>query len=260
MTHPLIHPNPWQNLKTFTSARIALGRAGDSLPTHELLAFGLAHAEARDAVHQPLDFAELTAGLAAIGLDAVQLHSAASDRLTYLRRPDLGRMLDNASRDQLLQTTRAPVDLALVIADGLSSTAVQRQVVPFLHALLPRLRQIGIGWSAAMLAEQGRVAIGDDIGEALQARAVLVMIGERPGLSSPDSLGLYMTWGPKIGRLDSERNCISNVRPEGLPPTDAAYKQAWLLEQAFQRQLTGIGLKDESGQTVILSNATDQNM
>ncbi|HHF7815028.1 TPA: ethanolamine ammonia-lyase subunit EutC [Klebsiella pneumoniae] len=224
-------PDAWNPLREFTDARIALGRSGASLPTREVLNFGLAHARARDAIHQPFASQQLVAPLAALGLDALTVHSAAPDRHTYLRRPDLGRRL---------------ADLLLVIGDGLSSWAVERQAVPLIRALLPYLQTLGIGLAPVVLAHQSRVALGDDIGETLKARAVAILIGERPGLSSPDSLGVYLTWQPHRQRLESERNCISNIRPEGLSHDAAAFKLAWLLEQAFLRRLTGVGLKDES--------------
>ncbi|WP_269310156.1 ethanolamine ammonia-lyase subunit EutC [Klebsiella pneumoniae] len=225
-------PDAWNPLREFTDARIALGRSGASLPTREVLNFGLAHARARDAIHQPFASQQLVAPLAALGLDALTVHSAAPDRHTYLRRPDLGRRLAD--------------DLLLVIGDGLSSWAVERQAVPLIRALLPYLQTLGIGLAPVVLAHQSRVALGDDIGETLKARAVAILIGERPGLSSPDSLGVYLTWQPHRQRLESERNCISNIRPEGLSHDAAAFKLAWLLEQAFLRRLTGVGLKDES--------------
>ncbi len=262
-----VDANPWRSLRRHTPARIGLGRAGSSLPTAAQLAFQLAHAQARDAVHRPLDVAALCAELPGLGLQALPLHSAASDRRTYLQRPDLGRQLASGSRTRLqawaeAQTARpAPMPtshagapsmptppactLALVLADGLSSLAVQRHALPFLAALLP---QLGPGWALAPVAvvEQARVAVGDEIGQLLGAQLVVMLIGERPGLSSPDSLGIYLTWAPCVGRRDAERNCISNVRPEGLPCSQAAARLALLLQAARQRQLTGVDLKDES--------------
>lgn len=241
-----VHPNPWETLRQFTAARIALGRTGSSLPTTELLKFGLAHAQARDAVHLPFDSMELEAPLQELGLSTLTVASAAADRATYLCRPDLGRKLSADSRNMLSLQASKPADLVLVIADGLSSKAVHRQAVPLIAALLPYLQLLGLTLGPVVLAHQSRVALGDDIAEVMQAKAVAMLIGERPGLSSPDSLGIYMTWGPHTKRLESERNCISNVRPEGLDYPQAAFKLAWLLEQAFQRQLSGVNLKDES--------------
>src|SRR5579872_1210015 len=208
------------DLRSFTPARVALGRTGHSLPTAELLRFQMDHARARDAVYQELDAASL-------GVSHVLLHSAAKDRATYLRRPDLGRVLSGDSRGLL---ARASFEAAIVIADGLSATAVHRHAVPLLEALLPRLE----GWSLAPLAVvlQGRVAIGDEIGERLGAKQVVVLIGERPGLTSPDSLGIYLTWDPRRGRVDSERNCISNVRTEGIGYEPAAHKLHFLMSEA----------------------------
>ncbi|WP_374569174.1 ethanolamine ammonia-lyase subunit EutC [Ideonella sp.] len=244
---PTVVPNPWSTLRRFTPARIALGRSGTSLPTAPQLAFQLAHAQARDAVHRSFDADGTAQAIQALGLPTQVARSAATDRPTYLQRPDLGRRLDEASAAALRGPAMAS-DLALVIADGLSALAVERHAVPLLAALLPLLRGANPPWSLApvVLVHQGRVAIGDEIGALLQASAVLVMIGERPGLSSPDSLGLYLTWAPRPGRTDAERNCISNIRPEGLPYDDAANRAAWLLNAARARQLTGVALKDES--------------
>lgn len=245
-------PDAWNPLREFTDARIALGRSGASLPTREVLNFGLAHARARDAIHQPFASQQLVAPLAALGLEALTVHSAAPDRHTYLRRPDLGRQLADESRADLAASGVRPADLLLVIGDGLSSWAVERQAVPLIRALLPYLQTLGIGLAPVVLAHQSRVALGDDIGETLKARAVAILIGERPGLSSPDSLGVYLTWQPHRQRLESERNCISNIRPEGLSHDAAAFKLAWLLEQAFLRRVTGVQLKDESDNPALL--------
>ncbi|KQN49807.1 ethanolamine ammonia-lyase [Serratia sp. Leaf50] len=242
----LVHANPWEALRKFTAARIALGRTGASLPTDEVLRFGLAHAQARDAVHQPFHSEELEPELHALGLKTLRVESAAADRTTYLCRPDLGRRLSSDSRDFLQSLPHEPADLVLVVADGLSSKAVHRQAVPLIKALMPYLHQLNLKVGPVILAHQSRVALGDDIAESMKAKAVAILIGERPGLSSPDSLGIYMTWGPHTRRMESERNCISNVRPEGLDYPQAAFKLAWLLEQAFHRQLSGVDLKDES--------------
>jgi ethanolamine ammonia-lyase small subunit len=181
-----------------------------------------------------------------LGFDTIPVASAAADRATYLARPDLGRRLSATSRTILSERGWGPVDLAIVIADGLSSTAVHAQASPFLVALKPWIAAAQWTVGPVAIAEQARVALGDEVGELMQARAVLLMVGERPGLSSPDSLGLYLTYEPKVGRDDSERNCVSNIRPEGLGFDLAAFKLAWLLREAFDRRLTGIRLKDES--------------
>ncbi len=240
----LVQANPWEALRRHTAARIALGRVGASLPTDEVLRLGLAHAQARDAVHRPLDFTALQAALAADGWPMLRVRSQARDRQTYLLRPDLGRRL-HEDDDAQLRTQPAVAELVIVVADGLSSSAVQQHAQPLLAALRQRF---DTDWTRTpvVLAEQGRVAIGDEIGAALHARLVAVLIGERPGLSSPASLGVYLTYAPRKGRMDSERNCISNVRPEGLVYAHAAHKLAYLCRAALHRQLTGINLKDDS--------------
>lgn len=244
----LVQLNPWQQLRQFTDARIALGRTGASLPTDALLQFSLAHAQARDAVHQPLDLRPLQEALDVQDVPHLTVHSAAAHRDIYLRRPDLGRKLDEQSAHLLDEAASDEVDIAIVVADGLSSTAISHQAMPFLALLLPAFAERGWRVAPITFALQSRVALGDEIGERLKARCVVVLIGERPGLSSPDSLGVYLTWAPKVGRMDSERNCISNVRPAGLPYKQACHKLCWLLGEAFTRRLTGVALKDESDQ------------
>ncbi|ACL56382.1 ethanolamine ammonia-lyase subunit EutC [Methylobacterium nodulans] len=246
----------WRRLSALTPARIGLGRAGSGLPTRAVLGFALAHAQARDAVHTPLDVAALRAGIEALGLRNVAVASAAPDRATYLRRPDLGRRLEGLSAERLAAAAAAPVDLAIVVADGLSARAIHEGAVPLLSVLAPAIA--GSGWSLApvVVAEQARVALGDAVGAALKARAVAVLIGERPGLSSPDSLGIYLTFDPRPGRTDAERNCLSNVRAAGLKPELAAFKLHWLIGQAFQRGLTGVALKDESDRLLGAEAAT----
>ena len=251
---PLVIAAPWNALKRFTDARIALGRAGHSLPTVPHLEFQLAHAQARDAVHLPFDQLGIAQTLESIGFRTLQLHSAAPDRNTYLQRPDLGRQLDQSSREALQQwVASAPQgvrhDLAFVVADGLSARAIHENAVPLLAALVARLRDdTAWAWnlSPVALVQQGRVAVGDAVGAALHADMVVVLIGERPGLSSPDSLGIYLSWAPRVGMNDAQRNCISNVRPAGLPGEAAAAKLHYLLARARSQQLSGIGLKDES--------------
>jgi ethanolamine ammonia-lyase small subunit len=239
--------NPWSALRRFTDARIALGRAGCSLPTAPLLAFNLSHAQARDAVHAPLDTVALRRELDSRKFESIEVRSAAQTREQYLRRPDLGRVLEARSAGELAQhaqSARVPVDLVFVIADGLSSNAVASHAIPLLERTIAPLR----GWHVGpiVVATQARVAIGDHIGQLMNAEMVAVLIGERPGLSSPASLGVYLTYRPAVGRSDAERNCISNVRPEGLSYDAAAFKLVHLLEAARGRKLTGVGLKDES--------------
>jgi ethanolamine ammonia-lyase small subunit len=238
--------DPWSHLARLTPARIALGHTGCALPTREVLEFALAHARARDAVHTRFDVERMQAAIRAAGFETLTVVSAAASRAIYLRRPDLGRRLSSASRAMLEARTGPEVDLVLVVADGLSAAAVHAQAVPLLAALRPLIAQVG--WRAApiVLACEARVALGDEIGALLKARAVAVLVGERPGLSSPDSLGVYLTFAPKVGRTDAERNCVSNIRQEGLAPEAAAVKVAWLLCEALRRQLTGIALKDDS--------------
>ncbi|MYN26625.1 ethanolamine ammonia-lyase subunit EutC [Duganella levis] len=238
--------NPWGALRQFTAARIALGRSGVSQPTAPQLAFQLAHARARDAVHLALDPVALGEALhAASGLPCISLHSAATDRNTYLQRPDLGRRLDDASRAKLA-AAGARYDLALVVADGLSALAIEQNAAPLIRALMARLSAEQWRLAPITIVRQGRVAIGDEIAHLLDAQAVVVLIGERPGLSSPDSMGLYLTWAPRPGLTDASRNCISNVRPAGLTCDAAAFKLHYLLSEARRRQLSGVALKDET--------------
>jgi ethanolamine ammonia-lyase small subunit len=239
--------DPWGNLAERTPARIALGRAGASLPTSEVLRFGLAHARARDAVHAALDVSRAVQDIAALGFDVVTAHSAAPDRATYLVRPDLGRRLDPPSQAALQAAAAGPVDLVFAVGDGLSATAVHAHAAALLGAMQPHLLHRRWSVGPVVVARQARVALGDEIGQALQARMVVMLIGERPGLSAPDSLGAYLTFDPRVGRSDAERNCISNIRPAGLPPEVAADKLAWLIGEALRRQRTGVTLKDESG-------------
>ncbi|MES2296634.1 MAG: ethanolamine ammonia-lyase subunit EutC [Pseudomonadota bacterium] len=245
---PTLIDNPWQALRRFTDARIAQGRSGVSAPTAAVLAFQLDHARARDAVHQGLDTAALAATLAASGHASVVLSSAAPNRHTYLQRPDLGRTLAPGARAILQARPPVPggVDLAIVIADGLSARAVAQGAPPLIDALLAQPAIASWSLAPCVIVTGGRVAIGDDIGALLGARALLVLIGERPGLSSPDSMGAYLTWAPRVGRSDAERNCVSNIRPAGLACQDAAATLAYLLSQARQRGLSGVALKDES--------------
>jgi len=237
-------PDLWQRLRQLTPARIALGRTGASLPTQEILRFGLAHAQARDAVHEPLDVPRLQAELAGCGFASVAVRSRATDRAAYLRQPDCGRRLDVADAGGLSRGRPAKPSLAFVIADGLSAVAVQRHSVPLLLALEPYIAEVRT--FPVVIATQGRVALGDEIGELLGVEQVAVLIGERPGLSSPDSLGIYLTYAPKVGRTDAERNCLSNVRPQGLDYDGAARKLAGLMAGARRLGRTGVDLKDES--------------
>lgn len=248
---PLVTTNPWQALRRLTNARIALGRVGSSLPTAELLAFQLAHARARDAVHLELDAASLETALRERGYPVMQVQSAASNRQTYLQRPDLGRQLAPTSAQQLQAYRQtSPMlddyDAVFVIADGLSALAVHQHALPLLEQIHPRLQREGWQLAPIIIAHQGRVALGDPIGQMLRCRIAVMLIGERPGLSSPDSLGIYLTYGPTPGRTDAERNCISNVRPEGLDYATAGHRLWYLMREARRLQLSGVALKDNS--------------
>jgi ethanolamine ammonia-lyase small subunit len=229
--------DPWSRFRAATRARIGLGRSGDSLPTPALLDFQLAHARARDAVHGQVDFAALAE---AIGQPALRVDSAAASRESYLRRPDLGRRLDAASREKLKP---GPYDAVFIVADGLS-TAVRRHAAPLLKLCLPELTDWRIG--PVILAAQARVALGDEIGQLTGAALSVMLIGERPGLSVADSLGVYLTWDPRGGRTDAERNCISNIHEHGLSYEAAAGRLLWLMRAARAGKLTGVGLKEEA--------------
>lgn len=252
--------NPWSSLRRFTDARIALGRAGSSLPTAAHLAFQLAHAQARDAVHLPLDGDAVAAQLEARGWENIRLQSAAPDRLTYLKRPDLGRRLNDCS--QALLADRAGAlgagpDVVFVIADGLSARAIHENAIPLLDRVLPALLAAGWRVGPVPIVEQGRVAVGDEIGERLKAEILVVLIGERPGLSSPDSLGVYLTHGPRVGKTDADRNCLSNVRAAGLSHDMAAHKLRYLLDESRQRGLSGVSLKEDADEVPRLVGAGD---
>ncbi len=241
----------WAALRPLTAARIGLARTGASLGTPALLDFRLAHARARDAVGAALDSDALQAALAAFKLPVQVCRSAAADRRSYLMRPDLGRQLDETSL-ALLQSVPSPGGLAIVLADGLSAQATQHHAQPLLQALLPLLAAQGWALAPLVLLHNGRVAAGDAAACALQAGAVLVLIGERPGLSSPDSLGAYLTWAPGPATCDADRNCVSNIRPQGLAPEAAARKIAWLLDQMRRQKQSGVALKDLTGQAPAL--------
>jgi ethanolamine ammonia-lyase small subunit len=246
--------DPWTSLRRFTGARIGLGRAGAGIPTGETLRFKLAHAQARDAVHAELDVAKLIEELHPLHQQVLTLHSAAKDRSEYLRRPDLGRRLDEPSRELLAAQPQNDPDLAIVIADGLSALAIEMNVKRFLEAFLPLVST----WKIApiCIVREGRVASGDEAGHLLGAKCLAMLIGERPGLSSPDSMGIYLTYGPTPGFTDERRNCISNVRDAGLSHTAAAAKLAYLAGEALRRQLSGVDLKDDMPQEASLPCAT----
>ncbi|KRP63837.1 ethanolamine ammonia-lyase subunit EutC [Pseudomonas orientalis] len=252
--------NPWLQLRRLTPARIALGRTGTSIPTSAQLDFQFAHAQARDAVHLPFDHEELSRQFAERGRNSLLLHSAAPDRHTYLQRPDLGRRLSDESAQTLRDFAAAHpdgMDLAIVVADGLSALAVHKHTAPFLTRLEEQTHAEGWSLSPVILVEQGRVAVADEIGQLLGAKMVVILIGERPGLSSPDSLGLYFTYNPKVGLTDAYRNCISNVRLEGLSYGMAAHRLLYLMREACRRQLSGVNLKDEAQLQTLESDDPD---
>ncbi|WP_024955091.1 ethanolamine ammonia-lyase subunit EutC [Sulfurospirillum arcachonense] len=272
--------NPWSVLREFTDARIGLGRAGISLPTSHLLDFQLAHAQAQDAVHLPLDIeyvcnqidntsfsVNLTSktvhksDLQKKGHETILLHSQAVDRFMYLQRPDLGRRLNEESANLLKNIQTPEYDLAIVIVDGLSSLAIKENAVNFIDKLAQTLSKDSATWSLApfTIVEQGRVAVGDEVGSLLKAKATLVLVGERPGLSSPDSLGLYLTWDAKVGLPDANRNCISNVRLDGLSYDEAVKKTFYLLKESRRLQLSGVNLKDRTTSDEIEQIQSEEN-
>lgn len=246
ISHP-VASDPWSGLRAHTAARIALGRAGISLPTRELLAFQADHARAMDAVYGELDRDTLAVELRQAGIESIALDTMADSRQTYLHRPDFGRRLNEDSRARLREfvSSRSKPDVVLAIVDGLSAIAVQRHAAPLTRALIRRLRDAGLSVGAIPLVRYGRVALQDEIGERMGAHAVISLIGERPGLGSPDSLGAYLVFNPRPGNTDAQRNCVSNIRPEGLPYGPAADALFWLTSEALRRQLSGVQLKDD---------------
>nr|Q07QM9.1 RecName: Full=Ethanolamine ammonia-lyase small subunit; Short=EAL small subunit [Rhodopseudomonas palustris BisA53] len=246
MTKPTPTIHSLRDLRRLTPARVGLGRSGASVPTKALLDFTLDHARARDAVHASFDGAALTGELSALGLAVHEVRSRVRGRHDYLVRPDLGRQLDPESRDRLAGIGGPGGDLVLVIGDGLSPGAVHARAAAVVGRLLKRLTEAGIAVGPAVVANGARVALGDEIGALLGARMVAVLIGERPGLSSPASLGAYLTYAPRPGLTDAERNCVSNIHPAGLSEDEAAFKIGWLIREALARRLSGVALKDDS--------------
>ena len=253
MTPQPVTPDPWERLRRHTPARIALGRAGGSLPTREVLRFSMDHALARDAVWAELDVDRLLADVAAIvpppAVQAVVVATQAADRAVFLKRPDLGRRLD-AEGEQTLAASSSEsdghgCDVCLIVADGLSALAAQRQAPAVLADLVPLLRGDDLSVGPLVVALQARVAVQDPVGVAVRARCVVSLIGERPGLGTADSLGAYLVFGPKLGNTDADRNCVSNIRPGGLPPAEAARAIHYLVTQALARRLSGVRLKDD---------------
>lgn len=240
----IITEDHWDTLQQFTDARISLGRCGTSLPLRESLDFKLAHAQARDAVHQSFMIGDLADKLGRAGYESLELHSSVADRSEFLTRPDKGRRLSEESR-AAFEGLKTGYDLSLVVSDGLSSRAIHETGFDFLDMFLPLAKQAGLNVAPVCLVENGRVAIADEIGELLQARLSVIFIGERPGLSSPNSLGIYMTYGPKPGNTDEARNCISNIRKGGMSIEDGVKKLAYLVEMALGGKKSGVELKDK---------------
>ena len=240
----------WHILKKYTNARIAIGHAGSSLPTSEILRFRMAHSMAKDAITSELDMAMLIKDFKSIGLNVISVNSQATDRNDYLRNPNKGRLLDNQSAADLQSLACEKVDLCIVVADGLSANAVNYHAVKLIELLISQIKN----WTLTpiILAKHGRVALSDSIGEILNARIALILIGERPGLSSPNSMGAYLTYQPKIGNTDERRNCVSNIQPEGLTYELAAVKLAHLLNQMYIKQISGIQLKDDQSDSIYL--------
>lgn len=247
MTKPgqsIVTRDGWDHLKEYTSARIALGRSGGSLPTSEWLDFKLSHARARDAVHLEFDPAKLAEKLRDIGYQSEIIHTCATDRRLYLQRPDLGRRLNDASKSLLAQYS-GDFDLVIIASDGLSTMAADRQIASLLESLLQRLDTPQWKIAPILIAPFARVALEDEVGFLLNAQIALILVGERPGLGSPDSLGAYLVFGPKPGNTDAQRNCVSNIRPQGLGFDEAAETLWYLMKQARARKLSGVMLKDE---------------
>src|SRR5713226_3760347 len=249
-----------RDLRDLTPARVGLGRAGASMPTEALLEFTLDHARARDAVHAAFDIPALISGLNDLGLAAFDVSKRARNRKDYLRRPDLGRTLDPASQHLLASHNGNSCQLAIVIGDGLSPTAVKAHAIQLIRSLIPRLAVERIEIGHAAVASGARVALGDEIGAILAARMILMLIGERPGLSAPDSLGAYLTFAPRPGRTDAERNCVSNIHGSGLGYDDAASRIGWLIREGLAREITGVALKDESGDQTSWRITTNSTM
>jgi ethanolamine ammonia-lyase small subunit len=247
MKTPAPPSRPLTDLRALTPARVGLGRSGASLPTEALLDFTLDHARARDAVHAAFDVPAMITGLHDLGLEAIEVSSRARDRKDYLRRPDLGRTLDQASKHLLANGGGGAGRLAIVIGDGLSPTAVNAHAVHLVRSLIPYLAADGIEIGRAVIARGARVALGDEIGALVGTQMMVMLIGERPGLSASDSLGAYLTYAPKVGLTDAGRNCVSNIHGAGLGYDEAAHRIAWLIREGLARGVTGVALKDESG-------------
>ena len=238
--------DPWVSLRSYTDARIALGRTGVSIPLKENLEFRLAHAYARDAVYGSLEIKNLFDGLKSFNLPVLQLQSQCNNRSEYLQRPDWGRKLNDISKDILQSMFSETYEVSIIVADGLSAVAINQHLLPFLELLLPMLNKNKYSIAPISIVQQARVAIADEIGSLLNARLTLILIGERPGLTSPNSMGAYITYNPQIGLTDERRNCISNIRPEGLRYEVAVEKVMYLIKQSINLKLSGVALKDNA--------------
>lgn len=250
-------PNPWSALKVHTDARVALGRTGTAPPLKSVLDFKLAHAKARDAVHTAFELGRIQDEVQHLGLETLELYSSASTRAEFLTRPDLGRQLSAESRKLLKSRNPKPCDLVLVIGEGLSARAIHENVLPFLRQFHPQLATNKLQLAPLCLVHNARVAIADEIGEILNAKTSIILIGERPGLSSPNSMGLYLTRDPKTGNTDETRNCISNIRPGGLDYEHAARKACYLLQESLRLGYSGVQLKDTMPEGQLSSHSTD---
>lgn len=258
-SHTIIDKDPWQELKSFTDARIGLGRCGTSLPLSESLHFKMAHARARDAVLQPMRTTEVQKELESIGIRNIALTSSVSDRSEYLTRPDKGRKL-SAKSHQLLAERTEHVDLCLVVGDGLSSRAIHENCLPVLEAFFQMTQRSKLTSSPVCLVENARVAIADEIAPYFSAQIAVILIGERPGLSSPNSLGIYLTYKPTSGTTDESRNCISNIRVGGLSAQDGAQKLCYLIEKSLMQKISGVYLKDKMTKNYLPFSGTVDNM
>jgi ethanolamine ammonia-lyase small subunit len=245
-----VQPDPWADLKAYTAARIALGRTGTAEPLHAMLQFRLAHANARDAVYAVLDQELLLQQLQSLHKAVFVLHTQAANRSEFLQYPDRGRRLLAKAAAELKAFNSTGYDICLVLADGLSATAINTHAIPLLKLLLPLFEKAGLSVAPVCLVQEGRVAIGDECGSLLRAKLVAVLIGERPGLSAPDSLGVYFTYQPAPGLTDESRNCISNIRPEGLNYPGAAEKMFFLINESLRLKLSGVGLKDDTERNI----------
>ncbi len=254
------HEKLWQSLRQYTEARIGLGHVGGSITTKHHLEFQYAHACAQDAVWRPLNWVSVESELSELEVEVINLKSRAKDRDQYLQRPDYGRQLSDESKQKLVKLNKQTDDIVIVIADGLSSTAIEHNAINMLKSVLSELADGEFCCSYVCLAEQARVALGDEIAELLGAKHLIVMVGERPGLSSPNSLGIYYTYKAKLGYTDEKRNCISNIREGGQTIEEAKGRLMWLIKQAEQKKLSGVQLKDESQSCLKKIKQTQRNI